>query len=910
MAAARDILAVLIGACTLFVLLSGPAAAHAFGQRYDLPIPLAFYLAGAGAAVVVSFLVIGVFLGDRNWARTYPSLNLLHWRMGRLMAASSTLVAFKCLGVVLFALVVLTGLFGNQHPFRNLAPTTVWILWWVGFAYVSAFIGNLWQLINPWSSFYELAETHIARRRNVAEISPKWSLPPSVGVWPSAGALAVFAWFELVYPSPAVPRDIACAALAYSIYTWTCMYLFGRRQWLETGEVFAVYFGLLAKFAPFEIKASPGDARQACPAHRAESGSEIVGCFDCFVRVPTEHKTLELRPYAVGLLDISRVSISLVAFVLLALTTVLYDGLLTTPGWTLLERWWSATLGKSEWTALLLGTVGLVGFWVLFLGIYVLTAGVMRALTRAAVSTMDIARIFALSLVPIAIAYHFAHYLSFLVIQGQYIVPLVSDPFGWGWDLFGTLDYKVDIAVVGAKFAWYTAVIAIVIGHVIAVYLAHVQAVTTIPGRGPALRSQYPLTALMVVYTMVSLSILAEPIVAPRDDTLTADATGPPAQYDVPADALLPIAETGELRPVGEAVTAGTKLVYRVMVSSFHDGTETSVADLLYAFSFAYRWGGTSANRSTPRDDHVATASQLMRDQLVAIKVTGVDTVSRSIRLGPDLNLVREMPIIEIYLKGRPMGGESLAPPWSNVPWHVLALMEEMVVQGRAALSETDARRRGVEWLDLVRSEGAKRRMKTVVEDYRRQGFVPPTLRGLVSEDAARKRWAALAEFHARYGHFLVTNGPYILDYSAAPAFTLNVFRDLSYPLGVGSYDAYAHPRRAFIVGLDVGNGTVRLRAEQERVERRQRTIVTIRERVRIEPGARVPECKYLVTDTGRRVVLTGRCHVEPEGTFLVDLREKVPPGRYQVAFALYLGHNATRPAIRETVVTIGSGDR
>src|SRR5713226_3395963 len=95
-------------------------------------------------------------------------------------------------------------------------------------------------------------------------------------------------------------------------------------------------------------------------------------------------------------------------------------------------------------------------------------------------------------LVPIAIGYHVAHYLVFLLIQGQYIVPLVSDPFGKGWNLFGTAGYRVDIAIIGARFAWYAAVAAIVTGHVTAVYLAHAKAMRIIPGRWAALRSQVP----------------------------------------------------------------------------------------------------------------------------------------------------------------------------------------------------------------------------------------------------------------------------------------------------------------------------------------------------------------------------------------------------------------------------------
>ena len=129
----------------------------------------------------------------------------------------------------------------------------------------------------------------------------------------------------------------------------------------------------------------------------------------------------------------------------------------------------AARLGRARLIAI--KTAGLVGFWLLFLGAYLAICAIMAALLAR--SPMELARSFALTLVPIAIGYHVAHYLVFLLIQGQYIVPLASDPFGKGWNLFGTAGYRVDIAIVGARFAWYAAVVAIVTGHVTAVYLGH-----------------------------------------------------------------------------------------------------------------------------------------------------------------------------------------------------------------------------------------------------------------------------------------------------------------------------------------------------------------------------------------------------------------------------------------------------
>src|SRR5258708_21409653 len=125
----------------------------------------------------------------------------------------------------------------------------------------------------------------------------------------------------------------------------------------------------------------------------------------------------------------------------------------------------------------------------------------MSVVTGAHLSPLEMGRCFAFTLVPIAIGYHLAHYLTFVLIQGQYIIPLASDPFGFGWNLFGTAGYRVDIAIVDARFTWLTAVTAILIGHIAAVYLAHVKAMQVFDARSVALRSQVPLTALMLVYT-------------------------------------------------------------------------------------------------------------------------------------------------------------------------------------------------------------------------------------------------------------------------------------------------------------------------------------------------------------------------------------------------------------------------
>lgn len=292
------------------------------------------------------------------------------------------------------------------------------------------------------------------------------------------------------------------------------MFLFGRAVWLRYGDPFAAVFGLLARFSPTEIRVKGPAACRTCPTACGNPGESCIDCGECFERVPREKREWNLRPFGAGLVRTSDVSVSMVVFTLLILSTVTFDGFTATPAWAKLERALYTALAPLGTVRLtVIGTVGLLGFPLAFLLVYAGFAAWMARTAGGELSTLTVARIFVLSLVPIAIAYHLAHYFTYLLIQGQLVIRLSSDPFGFGWNLFGTARYRPDIGIVGARFAWYLAVVAIVLGHILAVYVAHVVALRAYVDRRAAIRSQYPMLVLMVGYTMVSLWIIAQPIV-------------------------------------------------------------------------------------------------------------------------------------------------------------------------------------------------------------------------------------------------------------------------------------------------------------------------------------------------------------------------------------------------------------
>jgi len=479
------------GAALGLAALASPtvAAAHGFGQRYDLPLPLSLYVTGAGAAVALSFVVAALFMRPHA-AASGPRVQLgVPAPVGAV--AGVVTAALRVAIPALCVLAIAAGLAGEQNPVRNILPVAVWIVWWVGIAFASALLGDIYRLVNPWDSLFRWAERCVRRLRKGFALYPE-----ALGVWPAFALLLGFAWMELVWGGRDEPASLAVAALVYSAVTWSGMLVFGREAWREHGEVFAVVFGLLARFAPVRLAGPPP-------------------------------RTIELRPYAVGLCTEQPVAPSMVALVVLLLATVSFDGFLETPLWAQVD-WrilnapedsflWSV-LGLDEAQALRIArTLGLVLFAALFLQVYLLCCRSMAALTRGAAGDGHLlARRFVLSLIPIAVAYHIAHYFSFFALGMQALIPLISDPLGRGWNLFGTAGYRVEVNLISPRVQWVVAAGAVVLGHVMAVYVAHATAIGVFRSRRTALRSQVPLLALMVSYTMLSLWILSQPIIETR----------------------------------------------------------------------------------------------------------------------------------------------------------------------------------------------------------------------------------------------------------------------------------------------------------------------------------------------------------------------------------------------------------
>jgi hypothetical protein len=370
--------------------------------------------------------------------------------------------------------VLATGAFGEDSVAVNIAPTFVYVLFWLGLVPVVVLLGNVWSVLSPWKAAADGVAW--ASRRLGLEWTPPFPYPERLGRWPAVVLLLAYTTLELAYPDASSPRTLALATAIYTWITWLGMAACGREEWHDRGEAFSVYFGLLSRIAPFGVR----DGR-------------VVA------RPPLSALTRQAEPYGT------------VAFVAVMLGSVAFDGFSRT-------AWWQERLYSIDASLALerprLADLALTGFNLLGLvsavALVALVFLVAVECARLVSSRRDsLADAFVGSLVPIALAYAVAHYFSLFVNQGQVARRLVSDPFGYGWDLFGTSDVQPDFAVLTPNTIWYVQVVALVVGHVLGLMLAHDRAVALFRAPGIALRTQYAMLVLMIAYTVGGLWLLS-----------------------------------------------------------------------------------------------------------------------------------------------------------------------------------------------------------------------------------------------------------------------------------------------------------------------------------------------------------------------------------------------------------------
>ena len=372
-------------------------------------------------------------------------------------------------------MVILCGFFGTQLATQNIAPTFVYVAFWLGFVPVSVLFGDVFAAFNPWRAVGRAVGWSL---RRVSTDTEPLAYPARLGYYPAALGLLAFAALELISARGDRPSTIATAAVVYSLATWIAMALYGVDTWARRGEAFGVYFNLFSKLSVVEVRGRQVGLR------RPLSG---------LARMAPEP--------------------GIVAIVMVMIGTVTFDGLSAGPTWLSATRepiGWLIDAGlKPRYSVELVYALGMTAIVLAITGLYRLAIAGVRTVDGSR-SGRELARQFAPSLVPIALAYAAAHYVSLLLFQGQMILPLLSDPAGQGWDLLGLAAGDIDYSFIGPETFWYIQAAFVIGGHVAALALAHDRALVLYRNRKQAARSQYWMLGVMVTFTVLALWLLSE----------------------------------------------------------------------------------------------------------------------------------------------------------------------------------------------------------------------------------------------------------------------------------------------------------------------------------------------------------------------------------------------------------------
>ena len=441
------------------VVTAAPAFAHgAISGRRDLPVPLWLFVFGAATALIISFVALSTLwteprFEDRpirparpSWIQSILTNQGLEWTIRILM--------------LLFFVVVAMASARRASLTETIGPIVVYAWFWVGLAIAHALFGNLWATLSPFDTLGRLVGPGDDDEPSHRPYPQAW------GRWPAAVQLFGFVWVELVEPFGSTLGHLGILIVVYTLIQIAGMQIFGRRAWIENGEAFAVYFGLIAGMAPLT---------------RDREGRVVTTPFlSGLARIP-------VRP-------------GLLAVIMVALGSTTFDGISRSTSWI------TATAELSGVTRIVVSTAGLLGVIGLVALAYLVAMGAAARVVGG--DWHPLAVRFAHSLVPIVLAYVIAHYFSFLVLEGQLGLVRLSDPFGAGWNLFGTDDWVINLTLLSPTAIWYVQVAAIVIGHVGGVVVAHDRAIAMFD-RAAAVRTQYALLAVMILFTASGLLILS-----------------------------------------------------------------------------------------------------------------------------------------------------------------------------------------------------------------------------------------------------------------------------------------------------------------------------------------------------------------------------------------------------------------
>lgn len=452
----------------LLACAAAPAFAHAAEQGFVLLLPTAAYAFGGTMTVAASIVLVTCLPAD-ILARLFRPV-----RGSRPVALQDAARMTSMVGTVVLLMLICVGVMGPTDPQENLLPLTLWTVWWMALFVVQGLVMDIWRWVSPWQGLAVF----------VTRDTPLLPLPERWQAWPAVLIFVLFQCFILADVAPSDPPRLAVFAFGYWVFTLAGMWLCGAQRWLRQVECFTVLFSLIGTLRPVHLW--------------PQAGVGMPGW----------------RSIDAGALHPSRG-----VFCLIILASGSFDGLHET-------FWWLGNIGinplefPGRSAVVVPSTLGLIGANLTLIAVFAFSIWIgVRALAAFGNSPPlqfgTAFNSFAISILPIALGYHIAHYLVSFIVQIQYVLIAAGDPMGQGANVLGLSDNRVSMGFLNTadtvKFIWLSQAFAVVFSHVLSVLMAHHLASKFCRSNKDMLLLQIGLSVLMIAYTIFGLWLLASP---------------------------------------------------------------------------------------------------------------------------------------------------------------------------------------------------------------------------------------------------------------------------------------------------------------------------------------------------------------------------------------------------------------
>jgi polyferredoxin len=503
---------------------AGTVAAEAPAVHQMAGVPP--YLAAGGLILIILVSHLILTRARSASSSTYMRFNLLKLPGLRpLIRRPYFPLSMQAVSIFLFLLVLATGFFGSQRV--NIGPVLTWTWWWALLIFFVLALGKAFCTICPWEGISSLVSSlSFSSRIKVLGFEREWPRKLK-NIYPAMILFIVLTWLELGMNITRSPILTAAMGLGFVSLAVMTVIVFERRTFCRYLCLVGRVQGIYALYSPVEIRPNSNEVCRSCKGRECYQGSETaVGCptslfpgalventyctmcTECIRSCPEDNLNLNLRPPGTDLFRKTRFKMdeAVLALVLLALTS--FHGLTMTPVWMQMTGRLRADLGLG-WTPVftMLMALMILAPVALFLG----AAWTSRWLTGNGTTVTQTFKVFAYSVIPIALFYHLAHNSMHFFMEAQHIVPLLSDPFGLGWNLFGTADRRY-LPLLPLRSIWWIQITLIVIGHVFGVLVADRMTFRLFSDRRTAVRSLVPLIATMIIYSGFSVWLIAQPM--------------------------------------------------------------------------------------------------------------------------------------------------------------------------------------------------------------------------------------------------------------------------------------------------------------------------------------------------------------------------------------------------------------